>query len=59
MVRGTEEGDTDGVDRADSYDGDMAEESNDNDKPYNQHLAIPTSDWLSTRFFLSQNCIGA
>ena len=44
MARGTEQCDTGGVDRADSYDDDMAEESNDNDKPYNQHLAIPPSN---------------
>ena len=46
------------MDRANISDDVVAEESDDEDEPYNQHLGLPTSNWLATRCYLSQNLRG-
>ena len=58
MTRGTEKGDTDGLDRAESANDDAAEESNNENNPSNQHLSLPPSNFMYTRCALSQNTRG-
>ena len=59
MSRGTKDGSTDVLERLKSANNSVDEEYNYDDKLSNQNLDLPPSNWLSTRYALSQNLRGA